>query len=110
MPLLVGWELVWPRPSDVANGLVTPGPEAKEVGPGGGQTERAVGTASHVVRIVIVLAIIFPKAHLADVESPTTLQCQEVAARTGKGSTLWPRLDIVKRLHSKKAYRVGGYP
>lgn len=46
------------------------------------QTERAVGAAAHDVGIVVVLAIVFPVAHIADFKTPSVQERFTAAAWT----------------------------
>lgn len=56
--------------------------KGSEVPPGLGEAETTVRTAAALVGVVVVLAVIFPKAHGADLEVATPLKRQIPATRT----------------------------
>jgi hypothetical protein len=71
-----------------------------EVGPSLGQAERIVRTASHLVRVMIVLAVVVPKANWAYLVATPLSERDIVATRTLVRSTVCSECDVAERLHA----------
>jgi hypothetical protein len=56
-------------------------PELPIVGPCFGETQAAVWATQNHIRILVVLAVIFPVADRADIVMGTTIECKTTAAR-----------------------------
>lgn len=80
--LAVRWMLGQTGSSDVLESWSVARSVDYEVSPGLGEAEPIVGTAAALIGVVVVLAVIFPGAHGADLVVATSLKRQVPATRT----------------------------
>ncbi len=71
--------------SNVREGSLVTGAESAKVLSCLGQAEFTVGTPANEIGVVVILTVILPEAHLADLESTAMGQRLGVAARTTQG-------------------------
>jgi hypothetical protein len=68
--------------SDIANETLVASSEFAVVGTSPGQAKGAIRSASNHIRIVVVLAVVFPETDWADFEASPLAQCAAETART----------------------------
>ena len=71
--------------------------ERTEVSPRVAQTDRRVRSASNVVGVMVILAIVLPEADRAEVEPAAPGKGKEAAARAGVRAALWSSNHVPER-------------
>lgn len=89
--------LLRPWRSDVLQAPRVARADSGEVPAGVEQTQASVRAAAHAAGVVVVLAVVVPEAHRADLVVATPLQREEAAARARMRPSLRPSPHIDER-------------
>ena len=85
---------IWSRRPDEWQVFRVACPVLGEVAASVEQAQRSVRPTAYPVRVLLVLPIVFPEAHVTDFELASGLKGQISAARAGVGPVFWPASHI----------------
>lgn len=83
--------------ANMAHALRVASADRRIVAPRLGETERSVGATTDTVGVLVVLAVVFPETHRADLVSAPLAQRQEPAARARMRAAGGVTEDVDKR-------------